>query len=72
MRIGKPLLIVATPLGVLTGLYEAWRFSPGLAFLMIALVTVVGAGVATVVGTIRAEKAQERERPGPSQGGTGG
>jgi len=70
MRIGKPLLIVATPLGVLTGLYEAWRFSPGLAFLMIALVTVVGAGVAAIIGTIRAEKAHERERQS-SGGGTG-
>ncbi len=62
MRIGKPLLLVATPIGVVTGLYEAWRFSPGLAFLMIALLAVVSAGVALIVGTIRAEKAQERER----------
>lgn len=62
MRIAKPLLLVATPVGVLTGLYEAWRFSPGLAFLMVALLTVVGAGVAIVVATIRTERAQERER----------
>ena len=62
VRIGKPLLIVATPLGVVTGLYEAWRFSPGLAFLMVALLTVVTAGVAAIVGTIRRENAEERER----------
>lgn len=66
MRIGKPLLLVATPLGVVTGLYEAWRFSPGLAFLMVALLTVVGAGVAAIVGTVRAEKAEERARSAAS------
>jgi len=62
MRIFKLLLVVATPIGVISGLYEAWRFSPGLAFLMIALLTVVTAGVALVVGTIRAERAEERKR----------
>jgi hypothetical protein len=62
MRIGKPLLLVLTPIGVVSGLYEAWQFSPGLAFLMIALLTVVAAGVGTIVGTIRAEQARERER----------
>ena len=62
MRIFKLLLIVATPIGVISGLYEAWRFSPGRAFLMVALLTVVTAGVALVVGTIRAERAEERKR----------
>ena len=42
MRIAKPLLLVSTPLGVGFGIYEAFRLAGGLAFLMIALVSVIG------------------------------
>lgn len=56
MRIARPLLLIATPLGVLGGLREAWRFSPGLAFLMFALLALMSAAFALVVKTVRDEK----------------
>jgi len=49
-------LLIATPLGVLGGLREAWRFSPGLAFLMFALLALMSAAFALVVKTVRDEK----------------
>ncbi|MEQ1581720.1 MAG: hypothetical protein ABL964_14110 [Steroidobacteraceae bacterium] len=56
MRIAKPLLLITTPLGVIGGLREAWRFSPGLAFLMLALLALISAAFAMVVKTVRDEK----------------
>jgi hypothetical protein len=62
MRIGKPLILIITPVGVGLGLYEAWRFAGGLVFLMLALMSVIGVAIGTVVATIRREKAEELER----------
>ena len=62
MRIAKPLLLVTTPVGVIWGMYEAYRFSPGLAFLMGALVTFISVAVGIVVAIIRREQREERER----------
>ena len=59
MRIAKPLLLVSTPIGVGFGIYEAFRLAGGLAFLMIALVTVIGVAMGTVVATVRREKREE-------------
>lgn len=62
MRIAKPLLLVATPLGVAGGLREAWRFNHGLAFLMLAMLAVVAVAVSSVVAIARREHAEERVR----------
>ena len=65
MRIAKPMLLVSTPIGVAVGVYEAFRLAGGLAFLMIALIGVIGVAMATVVATVRREKREElaaRER----------
>jgi hypothetical protein len=62
MRIAKPMLLVSTPIGVGFGIYEAFRLAGGLAFLMIALVAVIGAAMATVVVTVRREKREEAAR----------
>jgi hypothetical protein len=43
MRIAKPLLLIATPIGVIAGVREAWRFHWWLALLMVALVAVISA-----------------------------
>jgi len=43
MKIARPLLLVTTPVGVVAGLREAWRFHWWLALLMAALLAVVGA-----------------------------
>ena len=55
VKIARPLLLVTTPIGVLAGLREAWRFHWWLAVLMAALLTVLGALVAYTWRTIRRE-----------------
>ena len=62
MRLAKPILLTATPLGVAGGLYEAWKLSPGLAFLMAVMVAVMGAAIGSVVLTVRREQAEEERR----------
>jgi hypothetical protein len=42
MKIARPLLLVTTPIGVVAGLREAWRFHWWLAVLMAALLAVLG------------------------------
>ena len=59
MRIAKPMLLVSTPIGLGFGIYEAFRLAGGLAFLMIALVSVIGVAMGTVVATVRREKREE-------------
>jgi len=41
MRIARPILMVTTPLGMVLGLREAWRFHIWLALLMAVLMAVV-------------------------------
>lgn len=62
MKIGKPLLLVITPLGVAGGLYEAYRLAGGLVLLMAALIAVLCAAFAQVVYTIRREQREDRAR----------
>ena len=68
MRIAKPMLIVATPLGVIGGLHEAWRFNHGLVFLMVAMLTVVTVAIASVVTVARREQRELRRDSPPSDG----
>ena len=56
MKIAKPLLLVSTPLGMVTGLIEAYRLVGGLAILMFAMMAMLGVAAASVVYTIRKEK----------------
>ncbi len=56
MKIAKPLLLVSTPLGMVTGLLEAYRMVGGLAILMFAMMGLLGVAAAGVVLTIRKEK----------------
>jgi hypothetical protein len=65
MRIAKPMLIVATPLGVFGGLREAWRFNHGLVFLMLAMLTVVSVAIGSVVFIARRERMEERQAAAP-------
>lgn len=73
MRLAKPILLTATPLGVLGGLHEAWKLSPGLAFLMAAMLAVMTAAIGSVVLTVRRENAEEARRQqltaGPGEAG---
>ena len=62
MRIGKPLLLITTPIGLAIGLYEGWRLAGGLVFLMAAFIGFLGFAFLTVVLTIRRERKQEEEK----------
>ncbi len=62
MRLAKPILLTATPLGMLGGLHATWKLSPGLAFLMAAMMAVMAAAIGSVVLTVRREKAEDAER----------
>ena len=69
MRIAGPILLVSTPIGVAFGLREAWRLAgPGMAALMLAMLTVVGTLVWWTARRIRAERALEFERTPPDPG----
>ncbi len=63
MRIAKPLLLVTTPLGLLDGFYECYKWAGGLLFLMVAMVGVLVAAFGTVIATIRRETRDSQERP---------
>ncbi len=62
MRIGKPLLLIVTPIGLAIGLYEGWRLAGGLVFLMAAFIGFLAFAFLTVVLTIRREREQERKK----------
>ena len=57
MRIAKPLLLTTTPIGVLWGVVEAYRFHPWLAMLMVLLLGIISASILQVVRVIRREHA---------------
>jgi hypothetical protein len=69
MRIAKPMLLITTPIGLGFGIYEAFRLAGGLAFLMIALVSLIGVAMATVVVTVRREAREEAARAQGAQAG---
>ena len=69
MRIAKPLLTVTTPVGVVWGLYEAWRVGPWLAALMALLVSVIGGFTFMTWRTIRAEARGDRTGKDPHGSG---
>jgi hypothetical protein len=58
MKIAKPLLLVSTPLGMVTGLIEAYKMVGGLAIVMFAMMGLLCVAAASVVLTIRKEKQQ--------------
>jgi hypothetical protein len=62
MKIAKPLLLVATPIGLVFGLYEAHRLAGGLVFIMAAMIAVIGVAMASVVMTIRREMREEERK----------
>lgn len=55
MKIAKPMLLVTTPIGVVAGLYECVRLAGGLVIVMLAMVGVMLAALASVIATIRRE-----------------
>ncbi len=55
MRIAKPILLVSTPVGVVWGVVEAYRFKPVLALLMCVLLGVISAFMWYTVRVVRRE-----------------
>ena len=64
MRIGKPLLITTTAIGMPIGIYEGFHLAGSLGFLMVALVALFGLGIAWIVRIVRAEQRAERANRG--------
>jgi F0F1-type ATP synthase assembly protein I len=60
MRIGKPLLIATTALGLPIGIYEGFHLAGMLGFMMVALIALFGAGIVWIVSKARAEAQAER------------
>ena len=58
MRIGKPLLLTTTTLGLGLGIYEAFRLAPRIAWLLLAALALFGAGIIWIVAKASAEKRQ--------------
>ncbi len=58
MRIGKPLLLTTTTLGLGLGIYEAFRLAPRIAWLLLVALTLFGAGLIWIVARASAEKRQ--------------
>lgn len=65
MKIAIPLLSIATPVGVVWGLVEAYRFHPMLAGLMFLLLAVISGFVWMTVRTVRRERLQSEDRSKP-------
>jgi F0F1-type ATP synthase assembly protein I len=64
MRIGKPLLITTTAIGLPIGIFEGFHLAGALGFLMVALIAMFGLGMASIVRIVRAEQRAEGKRPG--------
>ena len=55
MKLGKPILLVTTPLGVAIGLWEGYKLTGGLVVLLFVLIATFGAAMVMVVNTVRSE-----------------
>ncbi len=62
MKIGKPLMLITTPVGLALGLYEGYHLAGGLIVLLVILVGGFGLAMASLVLTIRRERAAEAAR----------
>jgi hypothetical protein len=62
MRIAKLLLLISTPIGVIAGIREAWRFHWWLAVLMVSLLTVISVFIGMTVRVAQREKSGSAQR----------
>jgi hypothetical protein len=60
MRIGKPLLIGTTVIGLPIGIYEGFELAGALGFLMFALIALFGVAMGSIVLKVRQEGRSER------------
>ena len=64
MRIGKPILLVTTPLGLAIGLIAGYHLAGGLVVLMAVMITLFGVGILAIVRAVRHEAIEGRKRAG--------
>jgi hypothetical protein len=62
MKFSRRVLLVATPLGMAIGLYEAWQLAGGLVLLMAAQLGVLGLVIGGLVRVVRREAAAAKEK----------
>ena len=62
MKIAPTLLLVSTPIGLVAGLYEAWRLIGPLTFVLVVMLGLLSAAIGSVVMTIRREQRANGER----------
>jgi hypothetical protein len=72
MKIAKPMLLLTTPIGVIGGIYEGYRLAGGLVFLMVALMSMMGAAIGMLVLTVRREQAEAKARAQANAPAAGG
>ncbi len=56
------MLLVSTPVGVIWGVVEAYRFKPVLALLMCALLSIISAFIWLTVRTVQREQQTQHTR----------
>lgn len=61
MRIGKPLLITTTAIGLPLGIYEGFRLARGFGVVMVMLIGLFGFGIYWTISIARAEERALRE-----------
>ncbi len=59
MRIGKPLLVTTTILGLGLGVYEAFRLAPRIAWLLVLMLVLFGSGIVWIITTASAERSRD-------------
>jgi uncharacterized membrane protein YqjE len=62
LRIAKPILLFSTPVGVVWGVVEAYRFKPVLALLMSLLLGIISAFMWYTVRTVRREQREQTHK----------
>jgi len=64
MRIGKPLLLITTPLGLAAGVYEGYQLTGSLMWVFAGIIALFGAAVGWTVLRIRREQRETRRAAG--------
>ena len=60
MRIGKPLLLTSTTIGLAAGIYEGWHLTGRLMWLFLVPILLFGAGIAWIIRVARRESGAPR------------
>ncbi|MGC4027876.1 MAG: hypothetical protein QM696_03225 [Steroidobacteraceae bacterium] len=64
MRIGKPMMLVTTPVGLAAGVYEGYHMAGPVMTVAVVMILSFGAGIAwTVLRARREQRAAQAENP---------